>query len=168
MFEISETRNTTLTFNDASHEYDGQYYCIVSKNGLQAESKIAVYRYGGNTSDIFVVEPSFPTFIQSSNQTLTCQTDSSSLEDPPDIHWYYTPDNRTKYNIENNEWVPYNLGFFNIFSERYKSVLELVYASADYNGEYYCVAAFGEERQSFSKSGRFLYLYYLKVNQHIV
>ena len=159
MFEMSEVRNSTLSFIYASGEYNGQYYCIVSRNGLSAQSDSAVYSYGGsNTEIIFSVEPSFSSSTQSTNQTLTCQTDSS-LSEKPKIEWFYHKDNKTKYNLNNNEYAPYNLKFFNIYTqaEGNRSILELVYASAQYNGEYYCIAKFSEQRQSSSRSAVYNY-----------
>ncbi|KAL5251182.1 hypothetical protein ACHWQZ_G016778 [Mnemiopsis leidyi] len=158
MFEMSEVRNTTISFIYASKEYNGEYYCIVSKNGMSAQSDSAVYRYGGSDSEIFIVQPSFPRATQSTTQTLTCQTDPY-LAEKPEIEWFYHKDNKTKYNLNNNEYAPYNLNFFRILSEAEgnKSVLELVYASEKYNGEYYCIAKFSEQRQSSSRSALYNY-----------
>ena len=156
MFELSETRNTTLNFIAASAEYNGVYYCVVSKVGLSRQSLNAVYRYGGSPSSVFVVEPSFAEATQSSFQTLTCQTDPS-LSQPPDIQWLFNPRNKTHYNIGNHEYAPYNLHFYNINSVRDTSVLQFVYASAEYDGEYYCEARFSEDRQHNSKSAFYKY-----------
>ena len=158
MFEMSEVRNTTISFIYASKEYNGEYYCIVSRNGLSAQSDSAVYKYGGSDSEIFIVQPSFPSTTQSTTQTLTCQTDPY-LTEKPVIEWFYHKDNKTKYNLNNNEYAPYNLKFFHISSEAEgnKSVLELVYASEKYNGEYYCIAKFSEQRQSSSRSAVYNY-----------
>ena len=157
MFEMSEVRNSTVSFLYASGEYNGDYYCIVSKIGLTAQSDSATYRYGGSDSEIFIVEPSFSSTTQSTTQTLTCQTDDLLVE-TPEIEWFYHKDNRTKYNLNNNEYAPYNLNLFNIYSEGVrKSVLELVYASENYNGEYYCIAKFSEQKQTSSRSAVYKY-----------
>ncbi|XP_063688287.1 uncharacterized protein LOC134821464 isoform X2 [Bolinopsis microptera] len=157
MFEMSEVRNSTVSFLYASGEYNGDYYCIVSKIGLTAQSNSATYRYGGSDSETFIVEPSFSSSTQSTTQTLTCQTDDL-LAETPEIEWFYHKDNRTKYNLNNNEYAPYNLNLFNIYSEGVrKSVLELVYASENYNGEYYCIAKFSEQKQTSSRSAVYKY-----------
>ena len=156
MFEMSEVRNSTLYFLYASNEYNGEYYCVVSKNGLSAESERATYIFGGSDSNIFVVEPTFTTATQSTSQTLTCQT-SASLNEPPVIEWFYLRDNKTKYSLTDQEYAPYDLSFFNIHTEGYESVLELVYASKDYDGEYYCVAKIDDQRQASSHSAVYIY-----------
>lgn len=140
MFELGEVRNSTLEFIYASNEYNGEYYCKVSKNGVSAESKRALYKYGGvDNFSVFVVEPAFTTPTQSSDARLTCQT-KETLSSTPTLHWFYNPDNKTKFNISNNEFGKYNLDMFDIKVEGNRSVLEFVYGSVDYDGEYYCIA----------------------------
>ena len=155
MFELSEPRNSTLHFIAASDEYNGDYYCVISKIGLSAESVKAVYRYGGSTSQVFVVEPSFQPPL-SSHQTLTCQTNPSRGE-TPDIQWFYNPANETHFNIANNEYAPFNLDFYFIMSFGNPSMLQFEYVSADYDGEYYCKAKFSDDQQFNSKTVLYKY-----------
>ena len=157
MFDIlAESRNATLDFLDASSVYNGQYYCVLSCNDLREMSPRAVYKFGGNDSSVFITEPTLPTGMQTESQTLTCETDPNAKE-LPTIEWHFSPDNKTRYNLGANEYAPYNLTFFSIETEDHISKLRLIYASSGYNGEYYCVAMFNDNRQSSSRSASYVY-----------
>ena len=159
MFDLpKESNGMVLKFLDASSAYNGQYFCEATRGPLKAESNRTTYTFFGSYQTVISVHPSFPTEYQSKTQFLTCEI-SSALQETGHISWYYNRDNQTKYRLNNAEKSPWpsDITFYVVKSERKKSVLELVYASDEYNGEYYCIVTYGDDKQKASKSAQYKY-----------